>query len=62
VDVIPLLSNRPADRFYRRGRKITKIRESRPPVTASQRIERHLRRHLLVRSSSASPLSLTVDS
>lgn len=35
MDVIPLPSNRPADRFYRGGRKITEFRESRPPVTAS---------------------------
>ena len=53
MDVIPLPSNRPADRFYRGGRKITEFRESRPPVTASQRIGRHLPRPLLVRSPSA---------
>lgn len=29
MDVIPLPSNRPPDRFYRGGRKITEFRESR---------------------------------
>ena len=53
MDLILLPSNRPPDRFYRGGRKITEFRESRPPVTASQRIGRHLPRPLLVRSPSA---------
>ena len=54
MDVIVLPSNRPPDRFYRGGRKITDFQGEPPTVTASRRTGSHRQRRLQASNHSVS--------